>query len=67
MSDDPQGWLVCDREICLYSERSARHLRDNHGRCIKHGALLHPRHWLAGKTRQEARCILDNDRVSPHG
>ncbi len=45
-----RGWLVCDKERCLYREDARL------DRCIKHGAILSYRTFLTGATtREEAR------------
>ena len=50
------GWLMCDKGICLYSERGCERAG---GRCIKHGALLNYHCQLTGtKTRGGARAKI---------
>jgi len=54
--------LVCDKEVCVYTERSAARLASAKysgiPRCIKHGALLLPRAWAYGKSPREVRIRL---------
>lgn len=49
-------WLVCDKGICLYKESAKVQER-----CIKHGAILTYRWYLAGATRDEARRRVEQD------
>jgi hypothetical protein len=53
MAKEPRGWLMCDKDICLYREDVRL------SRCVKHGAILAYRPWLTGcRTRDEARAVL---------
>jgi hypothetical protein len=54
----PLWWYVCDKGVCLYSQRGIDSLLNrSHGdpRCIKHGALLMPDWLLDGLSEREAR------------
>lgn len=48
------GWLICDRNVCLYSEWGARKL----DRCVKHGAILTWLGWGTGWTRAAVRAKM---------
>jgi hypothetical protein len=53
-----RGWLVCDKEVCIYRETARV------DRCIKHGAILTYRRVLTGcKTRREARALWNGERA----
>jgi len=59
MNTEPTGWIVCDRNICIYQEHASPGKRPLL-RCIKHGAILNYRSRLTGaRTREEARARLN--------
>lgn len=47
------NWLVCDRHVCLYSERGMERLKSDPPRCVKHGAILSWASEYQGMTRPE--------------
>ena len=49
-------WFVCDKNICLYSDRSMRRLKSDPCRCVKHGAIL--TYGCDSPTRDEAALEL---------
>ena len=54
--------LICDKEKCVYTGCSVARLASTKfsgiPRCIKHGALLLPRHWTYGMSPSEVRKSL---------
>ena len=56
------GWLMCDFDLCLYSERGAERTpgaqHSGIARCIKHGAILTYRSRLHGLDRNAAKAKL---------